>query len=75
MDPSSRREQRIRELLAWAKIQTLDPEAVGTFDKTDRQAQASYLVTSGTAHDYAALVLRLLRSRHDEKPWMEASET
>jgi hypothetical protein len=40
----------------------LDPNAAGTFDKLERQARLSYLVTSLTARDYAKVVLHLLRS-------------
>jgi hypothetical protein len=60
-DPASRREERIKELLAWARQRRLDPSAIGTFDKLERRARDFYLVTSFTARDYAKLVLQLLR--------------
>jgi hypothetical protein len=61
-DPVSRREERIKELLAWARLTRLDAGSVGAFDKLERQARLSYLVTSLTARDYAKVVLQLLRS-------------
>ena len=61
-DPVSRREKRIKDLAAWARITRLDPYAVGAFDRLERQARLSYLVTSLTARDYAKVVLGLLRS-------------
>jgi hypothetical protein len=59
-DPASRREERIKELLAWARVKRLDPMAVGTFDKLERQARLSYLVTRLTARDYARVALQLM---------------
>lgn len=61
-DPVSRREKRIKDLLAWARLTRLDPNATGAFGKLERQARLSYLVTSLTARDYAKVVLQLLRS-------------
>ena len=60
-DPASRREERIKELLAWARLTRLDPNAVGAFDRLERQARVSYLVTRLTARDYAKVVLQVLR--------------
>jgi hypothetical protein len=61
-DPASLREERIKELLAWARLRRLDPYAVGAFDKLERKAGLLYLVTSHTARDYAKVVLQVLRS-------------
>ena len=61
-EPVSRREKRIRDLLAWARLTGLEAGAIGTFDKLERQARLSWLVTSLTARDYARVVLQLLRS-------------
>jgi tRNA isopentenyl-2-thiomethyl-A-37 hydroxylase MiaE len=61
-DPASRREERIKELLVWARLTRLDPSAVSAFDRLERQARLSYLVTHLTARDYAKVVLQLLRS-------------
>jgi hypothetical protein len=57
-DPVSRRQQRIKELLAWARLTRVDPCALGAFDNLERQARLSYLVTRLTARDHAKTVLR-----------------
>ena len=61
-DPASRRENRIKELAAWGRLVRLDPNATGAFDRLERQARLSYLVTRLTARDYAKVALQLLCS-------------
>jgi hypothetical protein len=60
-DPSSLRNSRIMELVAYARRESIAPNSIDAFDRLWRYAQYRFFVRDVTARDYAKAAVRVLR--------------